>query len=625
MVGLRNRIGYNDRLTLDLEATKTGPYQIQNKKDTVGADTALIFKVDENLFCAIDWVLGGETQSTLGTGAEASLLYCLENGCYEAVIFYLPSAVSKGVRISPGRGGKIRSVLEFKEDTTLETVGYLIDSTPEMLRWSLKGGALTLTKRFGKYRQNSLSGGGKREWRNEETEEGSLEAIETSAMVKYAIRESETSATAKGALTSTDFSLNNTEEYNIKTLRLQADLTSAVSKTILLGVALDTLNTWFDDQDQWLNLEGESELKWRVQGNTIVAGLYRIRGISAPKTDFAFRVREMKIGLSLQCFPTQWWALSLEANRVFLRRPALNWGEDHCYLYTTAGFHLHYLFPDDTGRITGKIDYRSPVGSRLFPQWSYSLALQKFLPSDLMLKCEFERIYDTLWDQTPEDLIRLSIGQCFGVAKGETRAFRYSEEDNISIIKGLVYLDENGNGQFDEWEKRLPGIIMSIDGRRATTNNHGEYIFNFVKPGIYRVDFNPRSLPADYSPVTGEQLIRIRENENFFLDFGVTLNGSIYGRVFIDANANGEMDQGEKPLDWVGVILDHGVKKIFTSQDGSFYFEGVPLGDHTISLDPESLPADLKAAREAEITILLTEEALDTTELLFPLVFKFRE
>ena len=158
------------------------------------------------------------------------------------------------------------------------------------------------------------------------------------------------------------------------------------------------------------------------------------------------------------------------------------------------------------------------------------------------------------------------------------------------MIKGIVYLDENGNGQFDEWEKRLPGITILIDGRSATTNADGEYTFNYVQPGIYRVDFNPRSLPADYTPVTGEQVIRIRENEHFFLDFGVTLNGSISGLVFVDANGDGVRNEGETVLGMVGVCLDQNAATTFTNADGFFFFEGIPLGAHRISLSPESLP-----------------------------------
>lgn len=624
VVGLRNRVAATDQMTFDLEVSKVNPYR-ETKQTIIGTDAGLAFKVNKDLICTVDWMLGGASQTSIKSAMETSLLYCLENGCLEAIIFYIPSVVSEGVNVSPGRGGKILGALEFKEDICLEAEGYLIDSPPDMFRWSLKGGTLTLTKKSGKYRQNSLSGGVKREWKTEETEEGSLEAVETGAIVKYTVRERRVGATVKGALTSTDLSLDNSARYNIKALLLQNDLTISLSDSLLVGLTLDSLGTWFDDHYERLQLEEGLEVKWGLWGDTIITGVHSAKGTHHPEADSIFRAEEVKTGLSIQHFFPNRLTLVLEANRIFQHLPngALNGGVGARYLYTTAGLSLNYRFSDDTGRIFGKVGYRSPVGSRNTPQWSGGLSFQKFLPSELMLKLEFERVYSALWDETPEDLIRLSVGQAFGFANGETRAFRYSDEDNVSIIKGVVYLDENGNGQFDEWERRLSGIVISVDGRRAITNANGEYVFNFLRPGIYRVGFNPRSLPADYTPVTDEQLIRIRENENFFLDFGVTLNGSICGQVFIDANANGQMDKDEKPLDWVGIILDDGAKKTFTSQDGGFFFEGVFLGDHTVSIDLESLPTDLRVAGEGVISLLITEETLDIADLLFPLVFKF--
>ena len=187
-------------------------------------------------------------------------------------------------------------------------------------------------------------------------------------------------------------------------------------------------------------------------------------------------------------------------------------------------------------------------------------------------------------------------------------------------IGGKVYLDINGNGQFDADDQPLDGIKILVDGRIAETNQDGEYIFSSLPPGIYRVYFHLPSLPANYTPVTEPQLIRLREQENFFVDFAVTVNGSISGKVFIDANANGRQDGNESPLPWIGVILDEGQQKVFTDSDGSFYFEGVALGAHTVTLDPQSLPTGLTITGYEVKTVFLTEEALDYPGLQFPLI-----
>src|SRR5690606_25530751 len=191
---------------------------------------------------------------------------------------------------------------------------------------------------------------------------------------------------------------------------------------------------------------------------------------------------------------------------------------------------------------------------------------------------------------------------------------------NMASISGVVYLDTNANGRFDEGDKPLSGIRIRVDGSTTASNEKGEYLFANLDPGIYRVEFHLPSLPAHYTPVTEPQLIRLREQENFFIDFAVTANGSVSGKVFIDRNANGVPDDGEEALSWVGVILDAGKQKVFTDEDGRFYFDGVPLGTHTLALDSESLPAGLRVAGPEVQTFVLTTEALDVSGLSFPLV-----
>lgn len=622
MVGVRDRYGLTEDTTIEIEAAMDYPLRGRRRGNFVGTDAGIAFRLDEHLICTVDWLLGGNTEERVKTGVESSLLYCLENGYFEAIVFYIPGTVTEGVNYASGRGERVIGVLELKNDLILEAEGFLTHSPPDELKWSFKGGNLTLTKRFGKYRQNSLASGFLKEWETQTIEDGLLKAEETEFNTKFSLREAGINSNAQGALNSTDYSLNNGLKHNLKTLTLVGDVTKSFSDTLLAGLGLNTETTWFDRKYQGLNLEGDAVVKWGAWGNTLVTGNYLYRGVNSPQRA-GLRTDEIKIGLSLQRFLSTQLTLLLRGEQTTQRHLFDN--KEQLYTFTSLGTGLNYYWPGDNGKLTWELGYCSPVGIRETPQWSYLFSIQKYLPSALMLKLEVERFYATLWDEQSELLIRFTLNHAFGFSDGKARPFRYSDEDNTAMIKGIVYLDENGNGQYDEWEKRLSGITMLIDGRSATTNEEGEYIFNFVQPGIYRVDFNPRSLPADYTPVTGEQVIRIRENENFFLDFGVTLNGSLSGLVFIDANGDGVKNEGEVALGMVGVVLDHNATTTFTNQDGVFFFEGIPLGAHAIKLDAESLPAQLKVTGEDEINVLLTEEALDVFDLQFPLVYEFRE
>ncbi|NLM37268.1 MAG: hypothetical protein GX202_03985, partial [Firmicutes bacterium] len=538
------------------------------------------------------------------------------NGYFEGVIFYIPAAVSIGVNTQPGQGGKILSELELREDLLLNAEGYLIEATPDSRPWSLDGATLTLTKRFGSYGQNSLAGGVRKEWKTEEGDRGRFEAEETSFTIKHVLRERTVGTNTKLELVNADIFLNREGPFHLQKLYFLSDLTLAVTPDFLFGVALDTLNTWQDQSYTGLDLISEVDTKWNVRDNTLLMSNLLLQGKKETPPDDAFQINELTTGLSLYQFLSPELTLFAEVKRT-REQPFYAAAQD--YRYTTANLGLYYNTFDGKWQVNGNLGYRSPVSTRQQPQWSYSLSLGRTFPSYYLLKLELQRLYDALWDEVPENVIRLSLSRALGFADGAWKPFRYTEDDNVASISGIVYLDTNANGRFDEGDKPLSGIRIRLDGTATTSNEKGEYFFVNLAPGIYRVEFHLPSLPANYTPVTGPQLIRLREQENFFIDFAVTANGSVSGRVFIDGNGNGIQDEEEKHVSWVGVVLDDGAQKVFTDENGRFYFEGVPLGTHTLALDPESLPSGLRPAGPALRTFTLTEEALEISGITIPL------
>ena len=72
-----------------------------------------------------------------------------------------------------------------------------------------------------------------------------------------------------------------------------------------------------------------------------------------------------------------------------------------------------------------------------------------------------------------------------------------NDEQKMSAITGIAWIDENENGQKDLDEKLLTGIEAvlintktSEEVAKETTNNKGEYIFNNIPEGNYVVIFN---------------------------------------------------------------------------------------------------------------------------------------
>ncbi len=97
------------------------------------------------------------------------------------------------------------------------------------------------------------------------------------------------------------------------------------------------------------------------------------------------------------------------------------------------------------------------------------------------------------------------------------------------------------------------------------------------------------------------QLVNLTFGELFRNDGGVPKlvvdpgftadNGAIYGRVFVDANADGKRDPGEPGVEGVQVISDNGTKMV-TDKNGSFVIPASgQAASYRVFLDIDSVPA----------------------------------
>ncbi len=68
---------------------------------------------------------------------------------------------------------------------------------------------------------------------------------------------------------------------------------------------------------------------------------------------------------------------------------------------------------------------------------------------------------------------------------------------------------------------------------------------------------------------------------------------TIEGRVYLDRNLNGLFDDGDRPLNDVAIMLDGGRFREVTGEDGRYRFAVVSAGDHTVSIAPRTVRADL--------------------------------
>ncbi len=69
-------------------------------------------------------------------------------------------------------------------------------------------------------------------------------------------------------------------------------------------------------------------------------------------------------------------------------------------------------------------------------------------------------------------------------------------------INGVVYFDDNQNGQLDSGDIFIPNVGMKMDDKdTVTTDDKGSYNFYDVTPGKHTLTLDVNSLPVDYIPL----------------------------------------------------------------------------------------------------------------------------
>lgn len=206
------------------------------------------------------------------------------------------------------------------------------------------------------------------------------------------------------------------------------------------------------------------------------------------------------------------------------------------------------------------------------------------------------------WSQTTTDPLNVTLS-----SNGNLENQLIGVAQPANSIRGFAYADVNGNGIRDDGENALGGNTFYIDannngqkdvGERTTTANpQGEYVFADLVPGTYRVRHQPFNnnpwrvtAPAEgYYDVTTE-IGQSVSGKNFLVYYPADISGTVYNdkdangnlndtaaglpgiTVFIDANANGILDQGE-----TSVVTDASGNYIFNDMEYGTYLIQVVL------------------------------------------------
>lgn len=153
-----------------------------------------------------------------------------------------------------------------------------------------------------------------------------------------------------------------------------------------------------------------------------------------------------------------------------------------------------------------------------------------------------------------------------------------SKDKTKGTIKGIIKSTEKDN---------LEGILVSLENNAAITNEHGEFIFYNLTPGLHSINIAQSSLPK--SKIIIEKTpykIDVVPNKDSFVEFNLGKTGSLNGLVELKKISAVRSDKFEKKLPRVVVKIYNKDKKYLTqtNEKGEFTFLKLTPGEWTVEL-----------------------------------------
>ena len=651
---LRSNYALTEHLTYNLEAAFYDKEEVEN--EMLSAVTGFNIRLGGRTVLNLDFLVGGEIES-LESGAEASFLYSLMNGYFRGIYAYIPPELEAYLDREEGEKKSLNFKLDLTERLSIQpTIGneeslyngfdnlddqyerdyyiFQIIDNPNWRNYSAFSFRYEEVKEFD----------GAEIWREIANpfgpstffKYGSFDTIKKGANIylnRYGssyrfltdLDYYENEETINDLYINNNF-IGKVDGDDSKEYEAEFDFYKRLGETLLFSGSFLGEKEEFDSGRETYERQYNLQTSLYLGDRTTITlkaerdedeeededddeddDYYDIEETTSLKLDYYFN-SDYSISAELKDYQTEYIGSS-------------NFLADLNRNYQSVYLSGNYYFPNNPGYIQLFAEYILPeVGESGI---SYGFVYDKIRDNESGIIVEIGREYEgyLFGESKYENYAMISYSHALSFSGGNTVPTRFSDGEPRSMVTGYVFLDENYNGQMDDNERRLPDMPMRLGSLRTRTNEEGFYIFKPYFNDIYLLDFDYNNLTADYTPVTENVFVKVRYNQNIHQNYGVTINGSISGRVYLDKNADGQKNENEEYLDWVGLSIKKLNKKDYTDGRGKYYFENIPLGNHQLEILKDSLPAGLISQNGYQFEIFITEDNLDYRELDIALIY----
>lgn len=206
----------------------------------------------------------------------------------------------------------------------------------------------------------------------------------------------------------------------------------------------------------------------------------------------------------------------------------------------------------------------------------------------------------------------VSIGLRGAVNFNPPRASRLPDEGK-GALNGRVFLDRNRDGIRQDNEPGVPGVRVKLIGTRLglNTSSEGYFTIQNIQQGLYAVTVSRKSLPLGYLvPEEAQPRVTVGNGRRTDVEIPIILSGQVRGSVFVDDNANGVADAGEKRLEgqWISLIPKDGgeIVNIHSAAFGQYGFETVAPGEYTARTTVSGRPVSVELTVDGANPFVIT-------------------